>query len=51
MTAESVGGPVQRRSRANRGLCENIVESQRREIQQMETWLCQWYRVCSASER
>jgi uncharacterized protein (DUF305 family) len=34
-----------------RGLCEEMVATQKREIQQMETWLCQWYRVwCSKAE-
>ena len=33
-------------------LCEEMVAAQRREIQQMESWLCQWYGVwCSQSER
>jgi uncharacterized protein (DUF305 family) len=28
-------------------LCENIVLTQTAEIQQMRTWLCQWYGVCN----
>jgi uncharacterized protein (DUF305 family) len=34
-----------------RALCEEMVATQKREIQQMETWLCLWYRVwCSKAE-
>ena len=29
-----------------RELCENIITSQAAEIEQMRTWLCQWYGVC-----
>lgn len=27
-------------------LCANIIVTQSAEIEQMETWLCQWYAVC-----
>ena len=27
-------------------LCQNIVSSQSAQIQQMQTWLCQWYGIC-----
>ena len=34
------------------GLCDEMVAAQRREIQLMEGWLCQWYGVwCSQAER
>jgi uncharacterized protein (DUF305 family) len=29
-----------------RDLCENIITTQAAEIQQMRTWLCQWYAIC-----
>ncbi len=29
-----------------RRLCENIIETQSAEIEQMQTWLCQWYGIC-----
>jgi uncharacterized protein (DUF305 family) len=32
-----------------RGLCENIITTQAAEIEQMRTWLCQWYGVCKRS--
>ena len=28
-------------------LCENIVQTQTREIQMMRDWLCQWYGLCN----
>lgn len=28
------------------GLCENIIETQRAEIEQMAAWLCEWYDIC-----
>lgn len=28
------------------GLCQGIIQSQRAEIQQMQTWLCEWYSIC-----
>ena len=31
---------------ALRDLCENIIVTQAAEIEQMRTWLCQWYGVC-----
>ncbi|MEW5976291.1 MAG: DUF305 domain-containing protein [Acidobacteriota bacterium] len=31
-----------------RALCENIVKAQASEINQMRTWLCEWYGVCDA---
>ena len=30
-----------------RSLCENIIITQSQEIQQMRTWLCQWYGICN----
>lgn len=30
-----------------RELCENIITSQAAEIEQMRTWLCQWYGICT----
>ena len=27
-------------------LCEGIIEAQQAEIEQMETWLCEWYSIC-----
>lgn len=27
-------------------LCQNIIETQRAEIEQMEAWLCAWYSIC-----
>ena len=27
-------------------LCQNIIETQSREIVQMRSWLCQWYGIC-----
>lgn len=32
-------------------LCENIIESQSAEIEQLERWLCQWYHHCKHSRR
>ena len=32
-----------------RELCENIITTQAAEIEQMRTWLCQWYGVCKRS--
>jgi len=32
-------------------LCENIIESQSAEIQQMQAWLCQWYGICKQKGR
>lgn len=29
-----------------RALCENIIVAQSAEIEQMQTWLCQWYGEC-----
>ena len=29
-----------------RRLCENIIATQSAEIEQMQTWLCEWYRIC-----
>lgn len=29
-----------------RDLCENIIVTQAAEIEQMRTWLCQWYGIC-----
>ena len=29
-----------------RELCENIITTQAAEIEQMRTWLCQWYGIC-----
>jgi uncharacterized protein (DUF305 family) len=29
-----------------REMCENIITSQAAEIEQMRTWLCQWYGIC-----
>ena len=29
-----------------RTLCENIITAQAAEIEQMRTWLCQWYGIC-----
>jgi uncharacterized protein (DUF305 family) len=29
-----------------RQLCENIITTQAAEIEQMRTWLCQWYGIC-----
>lgn len=31
-------------------LCENIVETQSAEIEQMQTWLCEWYGICKERE-
>lgn len=31
-----------------RELCENIIATQSAEIQQMRTWLCQWYGECGS---
>ena len=28
------------------GLCQNIIATQSAEIQQMQTWLCDWYAIC-----
>jgi uncharacterized protein (DUF305 family) len=30
-------------------LCQNIIEAQSAEIQQMQTWLCEWYGICKRS--
>jgi len=27
--------------------CENIIVAQSHEIKMMQTWLCEWYRVCN----
>ena len=32
-----------------RRLCENIIEAQSAEIEQLQTWLCEWYDMCEAS--
>lgn len=32
-----------------RGLCENIIEAQSAEIEQLQTWLCEWYDLCEGS--
>ncbi len=32
-----------------RDLCENIIVTQAAEIDQMRTWLCQWYGICKRS--
>lgn len=32
-----------------RELCENIITTQAAEIEQMRTWLCQWYGICKRS--
>ena len=29
-----------------RELCENIIETQLREIAIMQQWLCEWYGIC-----
>ena len=29
-----------------RRLCENIIETQSAEIEQMQRWLCEWYGIC-----
>lgn len=34
-----------------RGLCQNIIETQSAEIQQLQTWLCQWYGRCDGRRR
>jgi uncharacterized protein (DUF305 family) len=31
-------------------LCQNIIDTQTREIVQMRTWLCQWYGICNAKQ-
>ena len=31
-------------------LCQNIIETQSAEIQQMQTWLCEWYGICKKNE-
>ena len=28
------------------GMCQNIIATQSAEIQQMQTWLCDWYAIC-----
>ena len=28
------------------GLCQNIIETQSAEIEQMQAWLCEWYGIC-----
>ena len=30
-----------------RQLCSNIIVTQTAEIQQMQSWLCQWYQICN----
>ena len=30
-------------------LCQNIIETQSAEIEQMQTWLCEWYGICKQS--
>jgi uncharacterized protein (DUF305 family) len=30
-----------------RQLCQNIIVTQTAEIQQMQSWLCQWYQICN----
>ena len=30
-----------------KGLCQNIIVTQSQEIDQMQTWLCEWYGVCN----
>jgi uncharacterized protein (DUF305 family) len=32
-------------------LCQNIIRTQSAEIQQLETWLCQWYGRCDGRRR
>jgi uncharacterized protein (DUF305 family) len=32
-----------------RELCEDIITTQAAEIEQMRTWLCEWYGVCRGS--
>lgn len=32
-----------------RRLCENIIKTQSAEIEQLQTWLCEWYDVCEGS--
>ena len=32
-----------------RRLCENIIETQSAEIEQLQTWLCEWYQICGES--
>ena len=32
-----------------RRLCENIIEAQSAEIEQLQTWLCEWYDICEGS--
>ena len=32
-----------------RRLCENIIETQSAEIEQLQTWLCEWYQICEES--
>jgi uncharacterized protein (DUF305 family) len=32
-----------------RRLCENIIETQSAEIEQLQTWLCEWYDICEES--
>jgi uncharacterized protein (DUF305 family) len=31
-------------------LCQDIVESQSAEIEQMESWLCEWYEICNGHQ-
>jgi len=32
-------------------LCQNIIQTQNAEIEQMQTWLCQWYGRCDGQRR
>lgn len=31
-------------------LCQNIIETQTAEIEQMQSWLCEWYGICKPNE-
>jgi uncharacterized protein (DUF305 family) len=31
-------------------MCQNIIETQTAEIEQMQSWLCEWYGICKTSE-
>lgn len=34
-----------------RDLCQNIIQTQSAEIQQLQAWLCQWYGICRGRQR